>query len=91
MTEIVNMETEISNTITEIVNVETEIANTITNTNQNVFDFIKEPEKLQILIKVNSLFVIFIQYKIKRRLNIEIIRRSQYLNRKSKKLRLITD
>ena len=53
MTELVNMETEIVNTITEIVNVETEIANTITNTNQNVFDFIKEPEKLQILIKVN--------------------------------------
>ena len=55
MTEIVNMETEIVNTITEIVNVETEIANTITNTNKNVFDFIKEPEKLQILIKVNEL------------------------------------
>ena len=58
MTEIVNMETEIANTITEIVNVETEIANTITEivtTNQNVFDFIKEPEKLQILIKVNEL------------------------------------
>ena len=51
MTELVNMETE-------IVNAETEIANTITEivtTNQNVFDFIKEPEKLQILIKVNEL------------------------------------
>ena len=58
MTEIVNMETELVNTMTEIVNVETEIANTITEivtTNKNVFDFIKEPEKLQILIKVNEL------------------------------------
>ena len=35
----------------ELVNLETEIV----TTKKNVFDFIKEPEKLKILIKVNEL------------------------------------
>jgi len=64
MTEIANTMTEIANTMTEIENTMTEIS----NTNKNVFDFIKEPEKLNILIKVNELLHININNSLNKRL-----------------------